>query len=89
MPRIARINISSALYHVICRLVDGRFEFDTLLRSDYLCRFGKVTRNSDWKVIAYALTRKSHHIRGVSRGNRHHTVFASLTNTPSIRSVAE
>lgn len=66
MPRIARINISSALYHVICRFVDGRFEFNTLLRSDYLCRLAEATQNSDWRVIAYALMDSHIHLAMIS-----------------------
>jgi len=36
-----------------------------------------------------SLTRIIHHTRGASLGSRHHSAFASLTNTTSIRSVTE
>jgi len=38
---------------------------------------------------AFALARIIHHYRGASLGIHHHSVFVSLTNTTSIRSVTE
>jgi len=40
-------------------------------------------------IAANSLARIIHHSRGASLGIRHHSVFASLTNTTSIRSVTE
>jgi len=62
MPRIALINISSLLYHIVCRFVDGRFEFDSQLRHDYLSRLGVALRTSDWRLIAYALMHSHIHL---------------------------
>lgn len=66
MPRIARINVSSLLYHIVSRFVDGRFEFDTQLRHDYLCRLGKTLQSSDWRLVAYALMDSHLHLAMIS-----------------------
>jgi putative transposase len=80
MPRIARINISSLLYHVICRFVDGRFEFDTQLRHDYLCRLGLALRTTDWRLIAYALMDSHIHLAMI-RGTQAFSQWIHPLNT--------
>jgi putative transposase len=46
--------------------MDGRFELDSQLRRDYLCRIEMALRSSDWKLIAYALMDSHIHLSMIS-----------------------
>jgi REP element-mobilizing transposase RayT len=68
MPRTARRNqiIPGCLVHLISRFVDGRFLFDDAARHEYLRLLGLALRQTDWRIVAYALMSSHIHLALIS-----------------------
>jgi hypothetical protein len=70
MPRTARHIAPNQLVHVISRVADGRFLFDTAARRFYLDRLGRAVSGSDWRLLSYAIMSNHVHLALLSGSDR-------------------
>jgi hypothetical protein len=63
MPRIARIHIPKAVYHIIGRFSDYRSLLDdTESRAEFLRRTAIAMSNTDWRLLGYGLMSTHTHL---------------------------
>lgn len=86
--RIARVTAPGAVYHVISRFVDQRWEFrEDIERAKYLSLLGRALQSCDWRCLSYALMSSHIHLAMVAGEQpmwrwlkRVHSPFANWMN---------
>ena len=74
MPRPPRIIEPHAFYHVVTRGNNKQAIFDDVLRTFFLNHLGRIARDYDWLIFAYALMTNHFHLvlrvgeAGLSKG---------------------
>ena len=63
MPRMPRLFVTGATYHVYCRVARGEFVFDDPNEAAEFVEVARKTRDSDrWKVLAWCLMGNHYHM---------------------------